>query len=103
MIRTIALSIAATAILMTGCATGLSPAGVGIVTDVKGPITATNLKATKVGTACAKTIVGVLVKGDASIRAAKKAGKISKVSTVDYHTKGYYPFVGETCIIVTGQ
>ena len=61
------------------------------------------IKATKQGTACAKTIVGVLVSGDASIQAAKKAGKISRVSTVDYHTKGYYPFVGETCIIVTGQ
>lgn len=35
--------------LLTGCATGPSPTGIGLYTDVKGPITATSLPATKTG------------------------------------------------------
>ena len=103
MIRNTALVIAACTLLLNGCATGLSPAGVGLITDVKGPITATDLSGTKSGKACANTIIGLFISGDASIEAAKRAGGISKVATADYHTKGYYPFIGETCVIVTGQ
>jgi hypothetical protein len=103
MIRTTVIALAGCALLLNGCATGMSPAGVGLITDVKGPITATDLSGSKQGKACAKTIIGLLISGDASIEAAKKAGGISKVATADYHTKGYYPFIGETCTLVTGQ
>ncbi len=96
------LLIAATAIALTGCATGLSPVGTGLITDVKGPITASTATGSKEGSACAKTILGLYNNGDASIEAAKKAGGIKNVASVDYHTKGIYPFYGETCIIVTG-
>jgi len=89
--------------LLSGCATGLSPAGVGLITDVKGPITATDLSASKQGKSCAKSILGLFISGDASIEAAKQAGGITRVATADYHTKGFYPFVGETCTLVTGQ
>ena len=41
--------------------------------------------------------------GDASIEAAKANGSISTVATADYHTKGFYPFYGKTCVNVTGQ
>jgi hypothetical protein len=102
-IRNIAIGIAGCALLLSGCATGLSPAGVGLFTDVKGPITATDLSGSKQGKSCAKTIIGLLISGDASIEAAKQAGGITKVATADYHTKGYYPFIGSTCTIVTGQ
>lgn len=101
--RNTAIAIVASMLLLSGCATGLSPAGTGLITDVKGPITATGLSGSKQGTSCAKTIVGLFISGDASIEAAKKAGKIRKVATADYHTKGYYPFFGQTCVIVTGQ
>ncbi len=89
--------------VLTGCGSSLSPVGVGLVTDVKGPIMATGVTGTKSGTACAKTIMGVYNQGDASIEGAKAAGDISVVASADYHTKGFYPFFGETCVIVTGH
>lgn len=88
---------------LAGCATGMSPVGVGLITDVKGPIVATEMTGEKTGTACASTILGLINKGDASIEAAKADGNISIVASADYHTKGFYPFMGETCIIVTGR
>ena len=84
-------------------ANGLSPVGVGLITDVKGPITATTTQGGKQGTSCATTIIGLINKGDASIEAAKANGSISTVATADYHTKGFYPFYGKTCVNVTGQ
>jgi len=89
--------------LLSGCAGGLTPVVTGLVTDVHGPISATSVVATKEGRACAKTTLGLVNEGDASIVAAKKAGGIVSVSTVDYHTKGFYPFFGKTCTVVTGR
>ncbi len=68
------LTATAFATLLSGCANGLSPVGVGLIN-----------------------------KGDASIEAAKANGSISTVATADYHTKGFYPFYGKTCVNVTGQ
>lgn len=91
-------------VLLGGCASGMSPVSVGLITDVKGPVTATEHSgASKTGSACASTIIGLINSGDASIAAAKADGGIRTVSTVDYHTKGFYPFFGETCVIVKGD
>lgn len=104
MIKTITIAAGLVSVaLLTGCATGLSPVGTGLITDVKGPITATGETGDKTGKACANTIIGLINKGDASIEAAKAAGGIKVVATVDYHTKGFYPFFGDTCTIVTGR
>lgn len=103
MLKKIALITVVSTGILSGCATGLSPVGTGLITDVQGPIAATNATGTKTGRACASTIIGLINKGDASIVAAKKAGGINTVATVDYHTKGFYPFFGETCVIVTGN
>lgn len=89
--------------VLSGCAVGTSPVGTGLITDVKGPITATELHGSKSGSACATTILGIVNKGDASIAAAKADGGITKLATADYHTKGVYPFVGKTCTNVTGN
>ncbi|MCK5889102.1 MAG: TRL-like family protein [Methylococcales bacterium] len=89
--------------LLMGCATGYSPVGVGLITDVKGPISATEMTGSKTGKACATTTLGLINKGDASIEAAKQDGNISVVASVDYHTKGFYPIFGKTCTIVTGN
>src|SRR5690554_7575552 len=89
MLKKIAATTAlASVVLLSGCATGYSPVGVGLITDVKGPITATELNGNKTGTACAKTIVGIINSGDASIQAAKADGGIKNLATADYHTKG---------------
>lgn len=103
MLKKIALATVASATLLTGCATGYSPVGTGLITDVKGPITATGITGSKTGQSCASTIIGLVNNGDASIEAAMKAGGISKVATADYHTKGFYPFFGTTCTVVSGQ
>ncbi|OUR90243.1 hypothetical protein A9Q81_19815 [Gammaproteobacteria bacterium 42_54_T18] len=104
MLKKLALATAASAtLLLSGCATGPSPVGIGLITDVKGPITATGEKGSKTGTSCANTIIGLINTGDASIEAAKAAGGITVVASADYHTKGFYPFVGETCVTVTGK
>lgn len=95
--------IAAGSLMLAGCATGLSPVGTGLITDVKGPIMATTSTGTKQGTSCAKTIIGLINSGDASIEAAKTNGGIKTVASADYQTKGFYPFFGQTCVIVTGS
>jgi hypothetical protein len=93
------------ATLLSACQSGgYSPTGLGPMTDIRGPIAATSVVATKRGKACAKTLLGGLInEGDASIVTAKENGGISAVSTVDFHTKGFYPFMGTTCTIVTGR
>lgn len=101
--KLIAASAISATVMLTGCATGLSPVGTGLVTDVKGPIMATSEKGTKKGEACANTILGLVNSGDASIEAAKAAGGITVVASADYHTKGFYPFFGNTCVTVTGK
>ncbi len=102
MLSTVAMVVVC-AVYFTGCASGLSPVGTGLITDVKGPIMATTSSGSKTGTACATTLLGLINKGDASIAAAKANGGITTVSSADYHTKGYYPFIGETCVNVTGK
>ncbi|MFK7895260.1 MAG: TRL-like family protein [Myxococcota bacterium] len=104
MIKKIALgSVLSLALFTAGCAAGPSPVGIGLITDVKGPILATAATGSKTGTACANTIIGLINKGDASIAAAKADGGITVVASADYHTKGFYPFIGETCVTVTGN
>ena len=103
MLKKITLVTAVSVSLLAGCATGLSPVGTGLITDVHGPIAVTTATGGKTGKACATTILGLINNGDASIAAAKKAGGINTVAAADYHTKGFYPFFGETCVIVTGN
>ena len=101
--KIVAVTALGSLLVLGGCATGSSPVGTGLITDVKGPITATELTGSKSGSACATTILGLINKGDASIAAAKTDGGITKLATADYSTKGFYPFVGTTCTIVTGN
>lgn len=91
-------------LLLTGCADGMNPVKYGLVTDVKGPITATDYAiGSKTGTSCAKNILGLSASGDASILTAARNANIRKVTTVGYSTDGIYLFYGKTCVIVTGE
>ena len=58
---------------------------------------------TKEGKACAESILGLLAHGDASVRAAKEAGKITEVSVVDHSARNFLGIVGEWCTIVRGH
>jgi hypothetical protein len=73
------------------------------VADVKGPITATSSVGTKQGQACARSYLGLIATGDASIEAAKRAGGITEVSVVDHHTTNVLGIVGDFCTVVKGK
>lgn len=75
----------AIAVSMTSCATVGTVAGMGtIYTDVaQGENVTSNALGSKVGTAQAKNILGVVAIGDASIQAAAKSAGIKKISHVD--------------------
>lgn len=90
--------------LLTGCASGMSPVGFALFTNVDGPITATDhVAATKKGSACATNVLGIIGAGDASIYTAKRNGGITKIATADYSSTGFYPIFGRTCVNVAGE
>ncbi len=57
----------------------------------------------KEGKACAESILGLIARGDASVRAAKEDGQISEVSSVDHSARNLLGIVGEWCTIVRGR
>ena len=59
--------------------------------------------ALKEGKACAESILGLLARGDASVRAAKQKGNIREVITVDHSARNFLNIVGEWCTIVRGK
>ena len=59
--------------------------------------------ALKEGKACAESILGLLARGDASVRAAKENGKITEVISVDHSARNLLNIVGEWCTIVKGH
>jgi hypothetical protein len=58
---------------------------------------------TKQGKACAESILGLLARGDASVRAAKEDGGITEVTVVDHSARNLLGIVGEWCTIVRGH
>lgn len=69
--------------------------------DVAGKAAAPNTM--KQGKACAESILGLLARGDASVRAAKENGGISEVSTIDHSARNFFGIVGEWCTLVRGN
>ncbi|MGD9765646.1 MAG: TRL-like family protein [Candidatus Binatia bacterium] len=59
--------------------------------------------ATKEGKACAESILGLVARGDASVRAAKANGGIKEVTVVDHSARNFLNIVGEWCTIVRGH
>jgi hypothetical protein len=56
----------------------------------------------KEGKACMETILGLVARGDASVRAAKINGGITEVSVVDHSARNFLNIVGEYCTVVRG-
>ncbi len=56
----------------------------------------------KEGKACMDTILGLVARGDASVRAAKIDGGITDVSVVDHSARNFLNIVGEYCTVVRG-
>ncbi len=91
------------AALAAGCQPVAAPTIGLLYLDVKGPVTATEGTGTREGRACAQSILGLFSTGDASIEAAKAAGGIQEVSSVDHHSTSILGIVGEFCTIARGK
>jgi hypothetical protein len=63
-----------------------------------------NRASTKEGVACASSILGLVATGDASLDAAKKAGGISTVNSVEYDASAFiFGVYTEVCTVVHGN
>lgn len=99
-----AIFLTAIAFSLSGCAVTSSPVGNAIFTDVSGPVAvSTAQEASKFGKSCAHNVLGMVATGDASIEAAKKAGNISTVSSVDGHGTSVLFLYSRYCTVVKGQ
>jgi hypothetical protein len=61
-----------------------------------------NVGAEKEGKACAESILGLMARGDAGVRAAKANGKITEVTNIEHSARNFFGIVGEWCTIVRG-
>jgi hypothetical protein len=59
--------------------------------------------ASKQGSACSMNILGLISMGDSSVKAAKAAGGITKVSTVDFKYMNILALFGQVCTEVKGS
>jgi hypothetical protein len=108
--RKLALVLFGAAFFTTGCA-GLSYMNRGVAVgtlyvDETGPSMAgvtDNDVGTKVGEACSSSILGILVTGDSSVKAAAQAGGITKIGTVNHHYTNLVGILAKYCTVVTGE
>lgn len=106
MLKTLVGLSTACACLLSGCMTSPNPPNGLLFSDIKGPNRAVEHKAAanKSGQACAQSVLGIAGWGDASIDAARRAGKISSVAAVDYTNFDVLGIVyTQTCTVVTGS
>lgn len=100
----LALAILGSMVLTSCGAYVASPLTGFLYTDFKAPFTATaNTVATKVGTAEATSILGIVATGDASITTAAKQAGITKISHVDYEAKSILGIFAKYTIYVYGE
>ena len=102
-LKSIALAGAA-AVMLSSCAGVVAPVGALIYTDVKAPALATsNNVGGKVGTASARSILGIVATGDARINAAAQNAGITKISHVDYHSTNILGIIATYEVMVYGE
>lgn len=92
------------ALVLTSCGVVKSPLNGGLYTDIKDGMAVTgNAGSSKVGTASATGILGLVAIGDASIQAAAREAGISRIHHVDYQAKSYVSVYSTYTIIVYGE
>lgn len=103
--KKILLPIAATAVLLTGCAGVATPANGMLFGSVKwdSAIDNNGVAAKKEGKACATSLLGLLATGDASVNAAKASAGITKVANVSHDSMNVLGLYAKYCTVVTGQ
>ena len=87
--------------MLAACATPNTEVGTALFAMTQQPMMVTGNSGTKTGRACATNILGLYISGDMSVEAAKKAGRITKVASVDKDIKSYAVY-SEVCTVVTG-
>ena len=92
-------------VLLTGCATVGTPAGVSVIySDVTaGHSVTSNTIGTKVGYSAATNILGLVATGDASIQTAARAAGITKVSHIDQQVTNILGVYAKYTTIVYGE
>lgn len=96
--------VSAACLSLYGCQIVDSPMKGWIYTETKyGDLATTHDVATKEGKACGQSILGWVASGDASVAAAKAAGGITHVSSVDHSAKQILGIIGDWCTIVKGS
>lgn len=92
------------ALMLSSCAYVSSPVTGFVYTDVKSPVAVTeNENASKVGTAEATSILGIVATGDASIDAAAKSAGITKIHHVDAQSTGVLGIFAKYKVYVYGE
>ncbi len=96
---------AGAALMLSSCAMVLtSPLTGGLYSDVKAPVLATaNAGSSKVGTAEAQSILGLVATGDASIETAAKSAGITKIHHVDKQATSILGIIATYKIYVYGE
>lgn len=81
-----------------------SHTGLALITNMTEPIAIhDNISTDRRGEACTTNILGIASQGDASIAAAKKAGNIRRIATVEAKYFNVLAVYGQYCTIVTGE
>jgi len=90
--------------MMSSCAMVKAPLSGYLYTDVQSPLAVTdNGGSSKVGSAKAASILGIVATGDASVTAAAKAAGITKIHHVDQHAKNILGIYAQYEITVYGE
>jgi TRL (tRNA-associated locus)-like protein len=87
--------------MFSGCATSM-PVGI-LSTNLKLPVTATDVQGNKEGTSKCWSALFLFASGDCSIATAKKNGGITKVSSIDWEANNLLGFYGTYTTHVYGE
>lgn len=91
----------AASLVLAACVHPSTQIGNALFMQTTQPVLVSGNSGTKVGKACGKNILGLLIQGDMSVDAAKKNGGITKVASVDKEIKSYAVYA-EVCTVVKG-
>jgi hypothetical protein len=99
------IALSAAALLLSGCATSMSPVSGFVYSNVKAPLTATAApeQAQRVGRASVRSVLGIIATGDASIQTAARNGGIREIHFVDYESQNFFGVLAEFTVVVYGN
>jgi hypothetical protein len=89
------------AVVLSGCSH--APYGVLYSDSQAGAAISSNQAGNRVGQSCATSILGLVATGDATIEAARRAGGITLITSVDESVNSVFIFYTKYCTIVRGR